>query len=326
MGIYIIRVFFVIIASLTGYFYLGAGETTKIYGLVIGFVGSLVVIGFEMVLEKIPFKKIVMAVSGLLIGLLTAILVAQFILLVPFNTPTQELAVRFILYVIFSYLGIVIGIRSVEELGFLFPYLHQMKGTSGDVIVIDSSVAIDGRVYDLMKSNFIDGIVVIPSFITKELQELADSSSDMKRQRGRRGLETLKKLQEDDATETKFYDEEYPEVETVDAKLVRLAVDLKAKILTNDFNLSKVAEVQNIKVLNLNSLAMLMRPKLMSGESLNIKVVKEGKEHGQGVAYLEDGTMIVIEDGARFVGKNIDIIIDTSLQTASGRIIFAKVR
>ncbi|MCL5674276.1 MAG: hypothetical protein M1501_00835 [Candidatus Omnitrophica bacterium] len=323
MGLYIIRGFFIILLSLAGSFYL---PQNKIEGVLIGLLGSLAVIGIEKFLEKIPFKKILMGIIGLLIGLLTAILIANFLLLAPFQTEQGIIATRFILYAVFSYLGIVFGIRSVGELGFFFPYFHSMKGPGESIIVIDSSVAIDGRIYDLMKSHFFEGTIIIPSFIANELQELGDSSSEMKRQRGRRGLETLKKLQEDSSIETKFYEESYPEIESVDSKLVKLSLDLKAKLLTNDFNLAKVAEVQDIKVLNLNTLAVVMKPKLASGEVWNIKVVKEGKEFGQGIGYLEDGTMIVIEEGAKFVGKNIDIIIDTSIQTSTGRIIFAKVK
>ncbi|MCL5409215.1 MAG: hypothetical protein M1135_04300 [Candidatus Omnitrophica bacterium] len=323
MGLYIVRGFFILFLSFAGLFYFPGN---KLEGVLIGFLGGLVVIGIEKFFERVPFKKILMGIIGLLIGLLTAILVANFLLLAPFQTTQEIIATRFILYAVFSYLGIIFGIRSVGELGFLLPYFHTIKNQGEDLFVIDSSVAIDGRIYELMKSHFLESTIIIPSFITKELQELADSSSEMKRQRGRRGLETLKKIQEDNSISTKFYEEEYPDIESVDAKLVKLAADIKAKVLTNDFNLAKVAEVQNIKVLNLNTLAVVMKPKLASGEVWNIKVVKEGKEHGQGIGYLEDGTMIVIEEGAKFVGKNIDIIIDTSLQTSTGRIIFAKVK
>ncbi len=323
MGLYIIRGFFVILLSLGGYFYL---PQNKLEGLLIGLLGSIAVIGIEKFLENVPFKKILMGVIGLLIGLLTAILVANFLLLAPFQTPESIITTRFVLYAVFSYLGIIFGIRSVGEMGFFLPYFHTISSQDESIIVIDSSVAIDGRIYDLMRSHFLEGIIIIPSFIAKELQELGDSSSEMKRQRGRRGLETLKKLQEDTSISTKFYEKDYPDIEEVDAKLVKLCTDLNAKLLTNDFNLAKVAEVQDIKILNLNTLAVVMKPQLTAGEIWNIKVIKEGKEHGQGIGYLEDGTMIVIEEGAKFVGKNIDIIIDTSIQTSTGRIIFAKVK
>jgi uncharacterized protein YacL len=323
MGLYFIRSFFVIFCAFAGSIF---WPESRINGTLIGLVGSLVIVGLELLLTRVPFKKLVMGVAGLDIGLITAILIANLVLLVPFATGQQENGVRFILYFIFSYLGIMIGIRAVGELGFIFPYLHSIKGDFGNVILIDSSVAIDGRVYDLATSGFLEGTIIIPSFITRELQELADSAGEMKRQRGRRGLETLNRLRSDENLTVKFYEADYPDIEGVDAKLVKLASALGAKILTNDYNLTKVAEVQNVKVLNLNNLATLMRPKLMSGEVLSLKVVREGKEHGQGVGYLEDGTMVVIEDGARYIGRTVETVIDSTIQTVSGRIIFAKLK
>ncbi|HPP66281.1 MAG TPA: TRAM domain-containing protein [bacterium] len=323
MGLYFIRATFVLISAFAGSVF---WIENRIEGVILGLVGSLIIVGLELLIQKIPFRKFIMGVIGLIIGLITAILVANFVLLVPFATAREENGVRFVLYFIFSYLGIMIGIRGVGELGFIFPYLHQFKADAMKAIVIDSSVAIDGRVYELAKSGFIEGTIIIPTFITKELQELADSSSEMKRQRGRRGLDTLNKLRNDNSLDVKIYDIDYPDIEEVDVKLVKLASSLGAKILTNDFNLTKVAEVKNIKVLNLHNLATLMKAKLMAGETLNIKVIKEGKEHGQGVGYLEDGTMVVIEDGAKYIGKTVETIIDSTIQTISGRIIFARLK
>jgi len=323
MGLYFIRATFVLISAFAGSVF---WIENKIGGVIIGLVGSLFIVGIELLMQKIPFRKFIMGVVGLIVGLITAILIANFVLLVPFATPRQENEVRFILYFIFSYLGIMIGIKGVGELGFLFPYLHQFKGEAMKAIVIDSSVAIDGRIYELATSGFVEGTVIIPTFIIRELQELADSASEMKRQRGRRGLETLNKMRNDSNLDVKIYDVDYPDIDEVDAKLVKLASSIGARILTNDFNLTKVAEVKNIKVLNLHNLATLMRAKLMAGETLQLKIVREGKEHGQGVGYLEDGTMVVIEDGAKHIGKTVETVIDSTIQTVSGRIIFAKLR
>ncbi|MCM8822492.1 MAG: TRAM domain-containing protein [Candidatus Omnitrophica bacterium] len=323
MGLYFIRATFVLISAFAGSVF---WMENKLNGVIAGLIGSLIVVGLELLMQKIPFRKFIMAVFGLIVGLITAILIANFVLLVPFASSRQEDGVRFVLYFIFSYLGIMIGIRGVGELGFLFPYLHQFKAETMRAIVIDSSVAIDGRVHELAISGFIEGTIIIPTFIIKELQELADSASEMKRQRGRRGLETLNKMRNDNNLDVKVYDVDYPEIEGVDAKLVKLASSIGARILTNDFNLTKVAEVKNIKVLNLNNLATLMRAKLMAGETLQIKVVREGKEHGQGVGYLEDGTMVVIENGAKHIGKTVETVIDSAIQTVSGRIIFAKLK
>lgn len=323
MGLFILRGFFIIFATLAGFY---CWPANKLLGVGVGFTGSIFVIIIEFFLGKVPMKKLVVAVGGLLVGLLTAILVARFLLLIPFEDPVKQDLVRFVLYFVFSYLGIMIGIKGVGELGFLLPYFHELKGDEENRVVIDTSVLIDGRVYDLCRSGFLDYAIIIPKFVIKELHGLADCSSDLKRQRGRRGLEVLNNMRKDDSLDVKIYDQEFPEVEAVDAKLVKLASHVRGKILTNDFNLMKVAEVQNIKVLNLNSLATLMRPRLMSGEEISLKIIKAGKEAGQGVGYLEDGTMIVVENGAKYTGRIIEVIIDSAIQTTTGRIIFAKVK
>ncbi len=322
MGFWVVRSFFLILCVLAGFYSL---PNAKIMGIGIGLLGSLVVIGIEILLSKIPAKKLMFAILGLILGLITAILVANFFLLIPFEDQKTENLIRFALYFAFSYLGIMIGIKGVEKLGFILPIFGGIK-EGEKLLIVDTSVLIDGRVYELMKSGFIDYKLVIPKFIIKELQELADCSSDLKRQRGRRGLEVLNKLRDDNEIEAKIYDIDYPEIEAVDAKLVKLALEIKAAILTNDFNLTKVAKVQNIKVLNLNTLANLMRPRLMSGEEISLKIIKEGKEAGQGVGYLEDGTMIVVENASKYVGKVVDIVIDSAIQTPTGRIIFAKLK
>jgi uncharacterized protein YacL len=322
MGLYIIRAFFIILSTLTGYYLLPG---SRFVGSFAGWLGATVIIGIEMVLERVPIKKLMLAVGGLIIGLITAILLAGFILLIPVEDPAMVSKIRFALYFAFSYLGIMIALRGVEELGFVFPFLHGLKEDER-LLVVDTSVFIDGRLYDIAKSGFLDYIIIVPKFVIQELHGLSDSSGDMKRQRGRRGLEVLNKLRRDDSIDVKVYDAEYPDIEEVDAKLVKLAADLRANILTNDFNLSKVAEVQNIKVLNLNTLATLMRPKLMSGEEISLKIIKEGKEAGQGIGYLEDGTMVVVENSARHLGKIKDVVIDSAIQTSTGRIIFAKLK
>ncbi|MCM8777916.1 MAG: PIN domain-containing protein [Candidatus Omnitrophica bacterium] len=322
MGVYIIRGFFVILSTLTGYY---IAPNARFLGSIIGLVGSIIIVGFEILIEKISLKKLLLAVGGLIVGLITAILLAGFFLLIPVDDPRTIIYIRFALYFAFTYLGIMIGLKGVEELGFVFPFLRGVKEQER-LLVVDTSVLIDGRIYELAKGGFLDYIIIIPKFVVQELQGLADSSGDMKRQRGRRGLEVLQKMRKDESLDVKIYDAEYPDIEAVDAKIVKLATDIGANILTNDSNLAKVAEVQNIKVLNLNILATLMRPKLMSGEEIPLKIIKEGKEAGQGVGYLEDGTMVVVEDGAKYQGRIVDVIIDSAIQTSTGRIIFAKLK
>lgn len=321
MGIYIIRAFFVILGTLTGYYIV---PHNRLLGAFIGWSGAVFVVGLEVLIERVPIKKLVLAVGGLIAGLVTAILLTRFFLLIPVENPAVENYMRFILYFSFSYLGIMAGLKGMEELGFFFPAIHGIKERE-KLIVIDTSVLIDGRVYELAKSGFISHSMVIPKFVIKEIHSLSDASSDIKRQRGRRGLDVLNKMRHDGKIDLKIYDADYPEIEEVDTKLVKLAADLGADILTNDFNLSKVAEIQNIKVLNLNTLATLMKPTLISGETISIKIIKEGKESGQGVGYLEDGTMVVIEEAAQHTGKIIDVVVDSTIQTSSGRILFGVV-
>lgn len=322
MGANIIRIVFVLLTTLMCFY---CFPEKKVFAILIGVLGGTLIVAIEILLERIPFKKLILAVGGLIVGLITAILLTRFFLILPIENPAVENYLRFTLYFIFSYLGIMLGIKGVEELGLVIPVLHSIK-SEGKIAVVDTSVLIDGRVYELAKSGFIDYSLVIPKFILKELHGLADCSNDLKRQRGRRGLETVNKLRKDETLDVKVYDVDYPDIQAVDAKLVKLASDLRAAILTNDFNLTKVASVQNIKVLNLNTLANLLRPKLTSGEEISLKIVKEGKEAGQGVGYLEDGTMVVVEKAANYVGKVVDIVIDSSIQTPSGRIIFAKLK
>ncbi|MCS7180255.1 MAG: TRAM domain-containing protein [bacterium] len=322
MGLWVIRGFFIILCVLAGFYCL---PVKKILGILIGFVGSIIVIGIEILIGKIPWKKLILAVGGLIVGLITAILLANFFLLIPLENQRIEDLIRFSFYFVFSYLGIMGGIKGFEELGFILPILGGIR-EGEKLLIVDTSILIDGRVYELMKSGFIDYTLIIPKFIIKELQSLADASSDTKRQRGRRGLEVLNKLREDNDIKVRVYDIDYEDIEAVDTKIVKLASELNASILTNDFNLTKVAEVQNIKVLNLNTLTNLMRPRLMSGEEISLKIIKEGKEAGQGVGYLEDGTMVVVENASKYIGKVVDIIIDSAIQTPTGRIIFAKLK
>jgi len=321
MGIYIIRAFFVILSTLTGYYIV---PHNRLLGAFIGWGGSLLIVGLEFLIEKVPLKKLVLAVAGLIAGLITAILLTRFFLLIPIDNPDVENYMRFILYFSFSYMGIMVGLKGMEELGFLFPAIHGIKDRER-ILVIDTSILIDGRVYELAKSGFIPHSMVIPKFVIQEMHSLSDASSDIKRQRGRRGLDVLNKMRHDNKIDVKIYDADYSDIEEVDTKLVKLAADLGADILTNDFNLSKIAEIQNIKVLNLNTLATLMKPSLMSGETISLKMIKEGKESGQGVGYLDDGTMVVVEDAAHLTGKIVEVVVDSTIQTSTGRILFGVV-
>ncbi|MGL5354773.1 MAG: PIN/TRAM domain-containing protein [Clostridium sp.] len=192
--------------------------------------------------------------------------------------------------------------------------------------ILDTSVIIDGRIFDICKTGFVEGPLVIPSFVLDELRHISDSSDSLKRNRGRRGLDILNKIQKELEIETQIWEGDFPEIAEVDSKLLKLAQVLKGKVVTNDFNLNKVAEFQGVPVLNINELANAIKPVVLPGEEMKVLVVKDGKEPTQGVAYLDDGTMIVVEDGRRFMGSPLDVIVTSVLQTAAGRMIFAKVK
>ena len=189
--------------------------------------------------------------------------------------------------------------------------------------VLDTSVIIDGRISDICETGFMDGDLIIPQFVLQELQLIADSSESTKRTRGRRGLDILNKIKKQAFVKIIISDSDYPSIKEVDQKLIQLAKELGCSIITNDFNLNKVAEVQSIQVLNINQLANALKPIVLPGETMKVQVIKEGKEPGQGVAYLDDGTMVVIDNGKKFMGKTMDATVTSVLQTTAGRMIFA---
>jgi uncharacterized protein YacL len=224
---------------------------------------------------------------------------------------------------IFAYLGYTIGVAWGKELQSLPVFHHSTKSESAQQKILDTSVIIDGRIPDICDAGFIDGILVAPQFILNELQHIADSSDPLKRARGRRGLDILNKLQKSPNVKIEITDKDFPKVKEVDSKLIALAKDLEADILTNDFNLNKVAQIQGVNVLNINQLANAVKPIVLPGESMSVTIAKQGKEKGQGVAYLEDGTMVVVEQGEHLLNKTVDVVVTSILQTPAGRMIFA---
>ncbi|MDD5409700.1 MAG: PIN domain nuclease, partial [Candidatus Omnitrophica bacterium] len=206
------------------------------------------------------------------------------------------------------------------------PYVRlRRQDQSGDVILLDTSVIIDGRIVDICKTRFLGGKVIIPKFVLRELQQIADSTDPIKRQRGRRGLEILNTIQKESGMDITIHEQDFSETTEVDAKLVMLAKLLEAKILTVDFNLNRVASIQGIKVLNINELANALKPVVFPGEEMHIKLIKEGKEHNQAVGYLDDGTMVVVEDARRLIGQDVKAVVTSVLQTQAGRMIFTKI-
>lgn len=280
---------------------------------------------FAAGLQRTSIYDILAGALGLLVGLLMAILAT---LPLPRNIPVLGEYLPMTVTVIVGYMGLVIFLRKRDE---LFQLVNIAPGhgasarstTSGHKI-LDTSVIIDGRIADIARTGFIEGVLLIPGFVLQELQHIADSSDVLKRNRGRRGLDILNRMQKESKVAVHIVDEDFDDIAEVDAKLVRLAQLKDAKVLTNDFNLNKVAELQGVEVLNINELANAVKPVVLPGEEMLVHVIKDGKEQGQGVGYLDDGTMIVVDGGRRFIGESVGVMVTSVLQTAAGRMIFAK--
>lgn len=278
-------------------------------------------------LQEIPMIDIIVGAVGLIIGLFISYLISFPINLI--RIPWLSILLTILLYVLMSYIGISTAIKRRDELNLLFRINRpqKTKGKESNHMqskILDTSVIIDGRIFDLCKTGFIEGTLVIPIFVLDELRRIADSSDQLKRNRGRRGLDTLNKIQNELDISVEIYEKDFDDVSDVDGKLLKLGTVLNAKVLTNDYNLNKVAEFQKVTVLNINELANAIKPILIPGEEMVVQVVKDGKELGQGVAYLDDGTMIVVDGGKKHVGETIDVMVTSVFQTAAGRMIFAK--
>jgi uncharacterized protein YacL len=228
-------------------------------------------------------------------------------------------------YAFFGYSGLLIGLYRGRSLSFDV-LIRALKGQSTEeyLKILDTSVIIDGRIADVCETGFLDGVFIIPQFILQELQHIADSSDSLRRAKGRRGLDILHRIQKMSNINVRIVEEDFPKIKEVDTKLVALAKFMNAKIVTNDFNLNKVAGLQGVAVLNINELTNALKPVVLPGEILKVFVLKEGKEHNQGVAYLDDGTMVVIESGKKLIGKHLGAEVTSVLQTTAGRMIFAK--
>lgn len=285
------------------------------------------IMGIELRFKEISWKKIVIAVIGLIIGLITGSII-NFIFSIP-KVPRIGMPLQIFVNVTFIYMGFALALHKEQDIeSFLFNRKSDEENCSevktGSDKILDTSVIIDGRIFDICKTGFIEGNFIIPEFVLEELQHIADSADDLKRNRGRRGLDILRQMQNDDQISVKIIDRDFEEISEVDSKLVKLAQVIEAKVLTNDYNLNKVAELQGVNVLNINELANAVKPVVLPGEEMDVKVIKEGKENGQGVAYLDDGTMIVIEEGIKYLGDDISVLVTSILQTAAGRMIFAR--
>lgn len=282
-----------------------------------------------------PIFDLLFGTLGLIVGLSIAFL-ASF-LLERSGIPVVSSVVPTILFVLLGYLGFQVGFKQREEMMKAFQSTRAAAPKKKEPAeplelhtsthkILDTSVIIDGRIADIAATGFLEGVLVAPQFVLTELQHIADSSDSLKRTKGRRGLDILKRLQQEEGTEILITDIDFPEVGEVDLKLVHLAKKMGGQVVTNDFNLNKVADLHGVSVLNINDLANAVKPVVIPGEEMHVVVIKDGKEHNQGIAYLDDGTMIVVEDGRFHIGKAIDVVVTSVLQTSAGRMIFAKLK
>lgn len=296
------------------------------YGMTTGLIrmGQRRLSDWEERVARIPSPELFAGTAGMIVGLVISALLSP----VLSKAGWLGSAVAVALTVLLGYTGLRLGHKRKDDVMELLASRGdkpKRSGASADIHkILDTSVIIDGRIADICKTGFIEGILVIPEFVLEELQHIADSSDLLKRNRGRRGLDILNKIQKELDVKVLIYEGDFEEISEVDSKLVRLAKVLQGKVITNDFNLNKVCELQGVSVLNINDLANAVKPVVLPGEEILVQVIKDGKEHGQGVAYLDDGTMIVVEGGREYIGATIEVLVTSVLQTSAGRMIFAK--
>jgi uncharacterized protein YacL len=284
-----------------------------------------VVDAVDLKFQKTPMIDIAVSIGGLVAGLILANLLTIPLLRIPIVGAYLPVIAN----VILGYFGLMIAWKKRDDLTTSFGHRGGVKSksssSSAKVKVLDTSVIIDGRIADICETGIVEGTIGIPVFVLHELQHIADSEDDQRRNRGRRGLDVLNRMQKNLGTQVKIFERDFPEIKEVDSKLVALAQSLDATIITNDYNLNKVCRVHNIPVLNINELANAVKPVVLPGERMQVLIIKSGKERNQGVGYLDDGTMIVVEEGKHHMNEAIEVEVTSVLQTAAGRMIFAKI-
>ena len=316
----IIRIFFVVLFTIIAFLFNIGKPNFYIFPAIVFLVTSIIVTA-EYFVKRFQKENVAKIFKGIILGLILGIL-----FLIAAYTLRVKVSIFYGLIVYLATLYFGITVLSQLNLGSGFIPAPPPTGFQAESLkILDTSVIIDGRIADLIDTKFIEGVLIVPKFVLEELQQIADSADSIKRIRGRRGLDVLNRLKKDKNTLIRITDQDFPEITEVDSKLVKLAKTLNAKIITNDFNLYKVAEIQGITVLNINQLANALKPVVLPGERMKIVVVKEGKDPGQGIGYLDDGTMIVVDSGKKYVGEEVFITVTSVLQTPAGRMIFAKI-
>ena len=320
----IVRLVFTVVCVAAGYHF-HPFNLSQLMASLAGLLFSIAVILFEIRLRRASLRRLIGAATGSILGMLGAYLTT----LVLSHTALPESERSFLglaVFLVMTYVGLIVGANkgdmlNLQALGGLFGSERSSKRLFK---VLDTSVIIDGRVTDIAEANFIDGTLVIPQFVLRELQMVADSADPLKRQRGRRGLEVLQRIQKMPHLEVQIAEDDFQNIADVDMKLIELAKRYDAKIITNDFNLNKVATLQGIEVLNVNQLANALKPVVLPGETMRVFVLREGKEYNQGVAYLDDGTMVVVDGARKMINKTVDITVTSVHQTTAGKMIFGR--
>jgi uncharacterized protein YacL len=318
------RLIFTVVCVAAG-FHFRPFSMSEGYGALAGLVFALAVILFEVRLRRASLRRLIGAATGSILGILGAYLTS---LILTHTTMPESTRSFFSLavFLVMTYIGLVLGANkgdmlNLQALGGLF---GSERSTKHSVKVLDTSVIIDGRVADIADALFLDGTIVIPQFVLRELQLVADSSDPLKRQRGRRGLEVLQRIQKMPHLDVQIADDDFAQIADVDLKLIELAKRYDAKVVTNDFNLNKVATLQGIEIMNVNLLANALKPVVLPGEIMRVFILREGKEYNQGVAYLDDGTMVVVDGARKMINKTIDIVVTSVHQTTAGKMIFGR--
>ncbi|MGB2706305.1 MAG: PIN domain-containing protein [Candidatus Omnitrophota bacterium] len=327
MTIIAVRLFFIFLATTAGY-YIGSllgnlSQQAAFLGAAAGFFISIIIILVEIHLRRFSMRNLSAAVFGLIFGFFMAWILMFVARLIPMNEAIYS-SLNIIFILIFCYLGMVIAMKGKDEFNLIIPYIRFTRTEEKDeIIILDTSIIIDGRIVDIAQTRFMEGRFLVPRFVLRELQQVADSQDALKRNRGRRGLDVLNRLQKNSHIDVKIHEEDFPEIKDVDAKIIKLGKLLGAKVFTNDFNLNKIAELQGVSVLNINDLTNALKPVVLPGEEMTARVTKAGKEYNQGVAYLDDGTMVVIDNARHHVGQSVKVVVTSVLQTSAGRMIFA---
>jgi len=322
MTLLFIRIFFFIICSIVGY-YVGSFSSNAVLGLQVGSLFGLLIIFVEKTSRSVSVRGLSSMVFGLVLGVFMAKLVSDILMLIPLGAFVHSVT-RVALTLFFSYLGAVMALRGKDEFNLIIPYVRFKRQDSFDsIILLDTCVIIDGRIIDVYKTHFLTGRLLVPDFILKEMQTMADSSDDIKRQKGRRGLELLRLMQKDSDIDIRIDESDVKVDSDADAQLIKLAKMMEARLCTLDFNLARVAVLQGIQVLNIHKLHNSLKTVVFPGEKMGVLLIREGKEDGQAVGYMDDGTMIVVSNAREHIGGNVRVEITSVLQTQAGKMIFA---